>query len=257
MPKLHQATHLLDVPNEILVNIIGRIQYTPHLAAISLSCKALHGVVEPLLYRAYSLGGPWEAYQRSAAGLQRLFLNILQRPKLGEYVRILAVSEIQTSEDLDEDGSWDGNLKLEECTPVEQSLLRSAVHELGASVKADTWLSALEAGLSEVYFALLLTKLPNLEALSFEDSNEALPLLSAVIKLTKVNLGVYMKKLSSLTIHAPSEEDHGFSLDPYHQLLLLPSLREFNGRRVDEPDYLAEASTVSIGAFLFATISPS
>jgi hypothetical protein len=167
MCEQNPAIHLGDLPVEVLVNIFGRMQYTPHLVSLSLSCKSFHDIVEPLLYRAYSRGGPWESYQRHTTGLQRLLLNILQRPKLAGYMRILAVDEIQSSEDVDSEGPWDGILKLEGCTISEQKLLLATVYDLGDDIKKDNWLSALEIGVSEVYFALLLTKLANLEALVF------------------------------------------------------------------------------------------
>jgi hypothetical protein len=255
MCEQNPATHLGDLPVEVLVNIFGRMQYTPHLVSLSLSCKSFHDIVEPLLYRAYSRGGPWESYQRHTTGLQRLLLNILQRPKLAEYMRILAVDEIRSSEDVDGEGPWDGTLRLEECTISEQKLFLSAVHDLGDDIKKDNWLLALESGVSEVYFALLLTKFSNLEVLSFEDAIDKLPLFEIMRKHVKENNGKYLTKLTSLAIDTAPSEDRGFSLCPYDQLFVLPSLKEFNGRCVEEVNNQAESSAVSACSH-FTALSP-
>jgi hypothetical protein len=234
----YQKIYLLDLPNEILVDVFRLIKDPCALAQISLSCHRLHEVVEPLLWHSFQGDGHFEDFPRNPKDLKPFLLSILQRPELGSLVRVLKVANIQSS--LAKVRSEDD---LQKCDPNDRLLISNAVCQLSPP-NPEKWFSAIYTGVSEVYFALLLSKLPKLETLYLGiswDSMPSMPLFDtfARIAVTERNSAepVYLRGLTRLDVDwGVDQDDDSFELNEYKELLSLPSLKEFYGTQVCESD---------------------
>jgi hypothetical protein len=104
----------------------------------------------------------------------------------------------------------------------------------------EEWRYAIDNDLSELYFILLLTKVPKLERLDFQTSHHAMKLLDE-IRVTMDDTDyiepAYLGALKSLTVnYAEDQVEESFELWEYRWLLRLPTLKEFRGVQICEED---------------------
>jgi hypothetical protein len=218
-----QRISLLGLPYEILHHICSTVVYPSHLASISLSCKTLHDIVEPLLYRTFGPAPNSWGY-RTANLLKPFLINILRRPELGDHVRNVMVGEIQSADDA---ASNNVESEFDVYTFEERDLLVSAIRDINLPDQ-DRWISAVDAGKTEVYLALLLAKTPKLEELHFVPIIDHWPLVCLIAQLAIASAdggpAPFLRNLSTLSIEHWDMEN-GFSLGRHKHLLALPSLR--------------------------------
>jgi hypothetical protein len=81
-----------DLSNELLVEIFRSIQDTKCLANLSLCCRRIHCVVEPVLHSKFTQTG-----QKAIPAFLR---RIIARPDLMQYVRHFSCTQVNRLPDL-------------------------------------------------------------------------------------------------------------------------------------------------------------
>jgi hypothetical protein len=160
---------------------------------------------------------------------------------LGNLVRTLNVSRIQSSYD---PGEYKSDLR--KCDSNQRSLLIAAIDGLDINdrlepLDPEEWTYAIDNDLSELYFTLLLTKVPKLERLDFQTSHHSMKLLDEFVRIAMCSSdhieSAYLGALKSLTVnYAEDQVEESFELWEYRWLLSLPTLKEFRGVQICEED---------------------
>jgi hypothetical protein len=228
--RADQRTLLVNLPIELLENILSFIAEPCILAKLSLCSYRLRQVVEPFLWSSFTQTGD---SSRNADDLRPFLLSILRRPELGNLVRCLNISRLQSSIGI-KVVKKDARI----CYQDDFELLAPIVYRI-KPLDPDEWITAIDYDISELYFVLLLTKSSKLEKLSFQTANHTMPLMYELAEIVMNRSGhamfAFLKELKILEVeYAEDQFEETFELWEYKSFLSLPTLKEFRGVQVCE-----------------------
>ncbi|MCJ1473129.1 hypothetical protein MMC13_001780 [Lambiella insularis] len=162
-----------DLPNEVVVMIVSVVDGRKTLAAISRVCKVLHKIAEPMLYRRLEV--EWDNDTGLSLSVHKLLRSFLGRPELALQVHHVTfenhcdyitedLATWSTTEGLGQFRSiWEYGNRLE-FSKLDWELANNFIHAAELS-DATSWIEGLRQGRVDVFVALVLAHLQDLQYL--------------------------------------------------------------------------------------------
>ncbi|PCD21356.1 hypothetical protein AU210_016322 [Fusarium oxysporum f. sp. radicis-cucumerinum] len=175
---------LFDYPQEVLLGISELLSQS-ELTNLSKACHALHSLIEPLLYPAFSF--LWEReFHPPITELVLLIRTLLEKPDLCSLVLSLEFTGYGHKDEIGTCGGPDWTKPTPDPPPVVPMLpvdkLASAMERTGAHLPViNDWTVKVGSGDPEAAMAVLVSLLPNLKRLCVSENwNEITPFLEVL-----------------------------------------------------------------------------
>ncbi|OCK81731.1 hypothetical protein K432DRAFT_381029 [Lepidopterella palustris CBS 459.81] len=220
MPKL------LDLPIELLCNVVDGVDDRTSLLKLCLVCKTLLAMSQPVLFNSFRKAGERPEYGNQSytcygpapkARLISFVRTIIERPDLALQVKWVDV------ETFDDDINPEDEFE-EPPSEEDMEIFYDAVRQLDVK-KRYPWIRALTELRAIVFIALLIIQTPNMEDFEFILTYKPISLLSGLARRTANGVpSNAFKSLKKLTV-THFDAAGGFNLQQIARLLSLPSLQ--------------------------------
>lgn len=249
--------HLEDLANEILIKIFQYVDtyfdddvnhdyysVLRSLLDLAVCSSRFHRLLEPILYSNVVIKDNFNAKRFS--GLPTFLCKILARPELARQVRSLHATA-RGSEPGFDSSEMSSFLDMSSLIDPDRGRIRAAVQAASESnEEVEDWIEAIEGGTWDSITALILSLVPNIADLQFENWSYTTNFHPFLIRLferatslqetASLASPLSLRNLRKMTISYWDTEG-ALPIDMIIPFLRLKSLTVFHGHNICEPDY--------------------